>query len=176
MSIKNSYQLFHNELKFHSIYEKLSRPVIIADNIHSPENMGAILRIAGNIGALKSLFISDKIQSLKNHKINRTSSGGSTKTDWTRITTEELTTSIPDNYSLVAIETTFDAQNIYSFKFPEKTAFIIGNEVNGISDEVLQHAEYKVYIPIPGLISSLNVTHALSIAVFEWWRQQTSIF
>lgn len=171
MSFQNSYQLFHDQLKLHSIYEKLSRPVIVSDNIRSPENMGAILRLAGNIGALQTLFISDKASTFKRHKINKTASGGSEKTDWKIIKPNDIMTSIPANYTIVALETTTDAQNIYQFRFPEKTAFITGNEVAGIRDEVIQFAAHKVYIPIPGPVSSLNVTHALAIALFEWLRQ-----
>jgi len=173
MSFQNSYQLFHDQLKLHSIYEKLSRPVIIPDNIRSPENMGAILRLAGNIGALQTLFICDKETTFKRYKVNRTASGASEKTDWKIIKTNQLMASIPADYTLVALETTTDAQNIYQFHFPEKTAFLTGNEVSGIRDEVIQHAVHKVYIPVPGPISSLNVTHALSIALFEWLRQHT---
>ena len=172
MSFQNSYQLFHDQLKLHSIYEKLSRPIIISDNIRSPENMGAILRLAGNIGALQTLFISDEVSTFKRYKVNRTASGGSEKTDWKIIKTNEIITSIPADYTLIALETTTDAQNIYQFPFPEKTAFLTGNEVTGIRDDIIQFAAHKVYIPIPGPISSLNVTHALSIALFEWLRQQ----
>ncbi len=173
MGYQNSYQLFHDELKLHNIYEKLSRPIIISDNIRSPENMGSILRIAGNIGAMKSIFISDNIQTFKKHKINRTASGASEKTKWEIVRTNEFMANIPSDYTIIALETTSDAENIYQFKFPEKMAIIIGNEVAGIRDDVIKYATHKVYIPIPGPISSLNVTHALSIAVFEWLRQHT---
>jgi len=172
MSFQNSYQLFHNELKLHKQYKKLSRPIIISDNIRNPENIGSILRIAGNIGALNSLFISDNSQIFNSNKIKRTASGARDKTNWKSVTASDLLANIPLDYAIVALETTTDAQNIYQFKFPEKSAFLVGNEVSGISDEVIKFASHKVYIPIPGPISSLNVTHALAIAVFEWWRQQ----
>lgn len=55
--------------------------------------------------------------------------------------------------------------------FPEKAAFIVGNEVNGISDKLLEIAHDKIFIPVPGVISSLNVSHSLAVAVFEWLRQ-----
>ncbi len=171
MSIQNSYQLFHDELELHKIYEQIARPIIIADNIRSPENMGAILRLAGNIGVLKSLFISDDTQEYKNHKISRTASGGAEKTSWQMIQISEISKNLPADYQIVALETTADAENIYDFSFPQKTAFLIGNEVSGIKDEILTTADHKVYIPIPGPISSLNVTHALSIGLFFWLQQ-----
>jgi tRNA G18 (ribose-2'-O)-methylase SpoU len=165
--------MFHNELMLYKLYEKLSRPIIISDGISNPENIGSILRVAGNIGALNSLFISDNNKIFSSNKIKQTASGAKDKVSWKTVNTSELKSNIPIDYTIVALETTADSQNIYQFKFPEKTAFLVGNEVYGICDEVLKFATHKVYIPIPGFISSLNVTHALAIAVFEWWRQQT---
>jgi 23S rRNA (guanosine2251-2'-O)-methyltransferase len=129
------------------------------------------LKIAGNINALNTLFISEEGHKFKKHKIIKTSSGAVTKVNWKIIKPNELIDLIPDDYEIVAIETSQDANNIFSVKFPKKIAFIIGNEVHGISQEVLSLAKKKVYIPIPGPVSSLNVSHALSIALFEWLNQ-----
>jgi len=56
---------------------------------------------------------------------------------------------------------------------PKNIALVIGNEIKGINSGILSQIETKLHIPIPGTISSLNVTHALSIALFEWFRQQS---
>ena len=166
----SSIELF-SKLNTSGFIERGNRPIIIADNIRTPENMGSILRLAGNIGAEHTYFIADPTQRFKNHKITRTASGASTKVDWKIIQKQDLQNVIPDTYEIVALETSSDSININTFKFPEKTIFIVGNEVVGISDEVLSMAHHKIHIPIPGPISSLNVTHALSVALFEWLRQ-----
>lgn len=171
MSFQNSHQLFQNDLPFHKIYAHLPRPIIISDNMRNPENMGAVLRLAGNIGAMKSLFISEKAQVFKASKINRTASGGSEKTSWHIIHPNDLISHIPAGYQIIALETSGQAQSIFQFTFPEKVAFLIGNEVSGIRDEIIKHASHTLYIPIPGPISSLNVTHALSIGLFFWLNQ-----
>jgi len=158
-------------MQLHETYEKVYKPIIIADQIRTPENMGSILRLAGNIGAGKTLFISDVAHTFKNYKISKTASGAANKVDWKIIKKEDVTNYLPEDYNIVALETTIDAEDIYQFQFPEKIAFIIGNEVAGISGDLLNLAHHKVLIPIPGPISSLNVSHALSIALFEWLRQ-----
>lgn len=158
-------------MQLSKIYDTVSRPIIIADQIRTPENMGSILRLAGNIGAKKTLFISDVAHTFKNYKISKTASGAAEKVDWKIIQKEELTNYLPEDYTVVALETTDDAQDITYFKFPEKIVFIIGNEVGGISEELLNLTHHKVFIPIPGPTSSLNVSHALSIGLFEWLRQ-----
>ncbi len=168
----NSYELFR-QLKPEMIYTNISRPIIIADNLRTPENMGSVLRLAANIGAQKTLFISESALQFKNYKINKTASGAADKTNWKIISYEELDNELPDAYSLIAIETTTGAHNIYAFNLPKKIAFIIGNEKNGIRAELLERASQQLYIPIPGPVSSFNTTHALSIALFEWYRQMT---
>jgi len=105
-------------------------------------------------------------------KIKKTASGADEKISWKIIVGEELDKYLPPDYSLVAIETAESADNIYKSALPEKVAFIVGHEVFGISNSILKRADKIVYIPIPGVISSLNVTHALGIAAFEWLRQQ----
>ena len=170
----NSYNLF-KKLNFSSVYDNIPRPVIIADNIRTPENMGMILRLAGNIGADKVFFVNDDPEKeVRNWKIKKTASGADTKISWEIITQKELFNKMPSDYQLVAIETSEKAENIYNIKLPAKIAFIVGNEVYGIANELLKKADKTVYIPVPGVISSLNVTHALAVSIFEWYRQMVS--
>ena len=169
----SSVELF-SRLDTSRIINNKNRPIIIADKLRTPENMGLILRLAANIGAINTYFIIDDNQTFKNSKIIRTASGAASKINWKIINSKEILSFIPDDYKIVALETSEDSVNIFSFNFPEKTVFLVGNEVMGISDETLSQAHHKVYIPVPGPISSLNVTHALSIGLFEWLRQ-TSI-
>jgi 23S rRNA (guanosine2251-2'-O)-methyltransferase len=168
---KRSYQLF-DALNTKAFYQDNERPVIIADNLRTPENMGAVLRLAGNIGALKTIFISTDAQHFRKFKIKRTASGAAEKTAWQVIADPgELSRLIPPGYQLIALETSQTATDIFKFRFPCKTAFLIGNEVTGIRDELFARASQALYIPLPGNISSLNVTHALTVGLFEWYRQ-----
>jgi tRNA G18 (ribose-2'-O)-methylase SpoU len=166
----SSYKLF-NRLEMSNVYQRLTRPLIIADNLRTPENMGSVLRLAANIGAEKVYFIKNDENKVRNWKIKKTASGAEEKIDWMFIEKENLNTFIPDDYEMIALETSGKATNIFKTKLPENIAFIIGHEVYGISKEMLNISSRIVYIPVPGVISSLNVTHALAIALFEWLRQ-----
>jgi tRNA G18 (ribose-2'-O)-methylase SpoU len=167
----SSYSLFQ-KLGFSSLYDQMSRPLIVADNLRTPENMGSVLRLAGNIGAGQVLFVMKEGDSrVRSWKIKKTASGADEKVDWAFCELEELWRKIPDDYKVVAVETCESAENIYGTSLPEKAVFVIGNEIYGIRDELLEKADQVVYIPIPGMISSLNVTHSLAIALFEWLRQ-----
>jgi len=166
----NSYRLF-NRLKPGDFYLEHQRPIIIADNLRTPENMGSVLRLAANVGAEKVLFINNGVEQPRGWKIKKTASGADEKTAWQFIALDQLKDAIPDGYQLIAIETAESALNLFETKLPEQCAFIVGHEVHGIGEELLQMADETVYIPVPGVISSLNVTHALGIVLFEWYRQ-----
>lgn len=168
----NSYNLFQ-KLKLNRVYDNSVRPLIIADNLRTPENMGSVLRLAANVGAEKVLFLKDGTEELpRNWKIKKTASGADEKIEWKIISRDKLSDYIPSDFSLIAVETSENAVNIYQADLPEKVAFVVGHEVFGVHEAVMKMADEIVYIPVPGTISSLNVTHALGIAVFEWLRQQ----
>ena len=92
---KSSFELFQY-LNPGEVYKNTPRPIIIADNLRTPENMGSVLRLAGNIGAQKTLFISEKAHQFKTYKIKRTASGAYDKIDWKIIRYEELNNEIPN--------------------------------------------------------------------------------
>jgi tRNA G18 (ribose-2'-O)-methylase SpoU len=166
----SSVELFEN-LRKSELLQEVDPPIIIADNLRTPDNMGMILRLAANINAPLTLFLLDEDIDFKLSKIKRTSSGASEKVKWKIIKSSEMVQYLPEGYSIVALETCDDSENLFSFIFPKKIAIIVGNEVVGIRKKILEKSNYKVFIPIPGKLSSLNVTHALSIALFSWVKQ-----
>ena len=59
-----------------------------------------------------------------------------------------------------------DGENIFSFRPPEKFALAIGNEANGISEEVFRKAQHKLKIPMRAAQESLNAGIAAGIAMY----------
>ena len=155
---------------YDSLFEKCERPIIIADHLRNPENMGSLIRLAANIGAKEVLFL-DEERRVRLDKIRRAAASSFNNVQWAFANEAEVWERIPKDYTFVAIETAISATNIYATQLPEKIAFIIGNENAGINDQILKKIEMCVYIPVPGNTCSLNVTHAASVAVFEWLRQ-----
>ncbi|MCK5169872.1 MAG: 23S rRNA (guanosine(2251)-2'-O)-methyltransferase RlmB, partial [Bacteroidales bacterium] len=56
-------------------------------------------------------------------------------------------------------------------KLPNKAALIVGNEITGIDSKLLDKCHKIVHIPLLGNNTSMNVSHALAVALFEWQRQ-----
>ncbi len=171
MNNNNSYRLFR-KLSLDSLRENYHAPVIVAEQLQSPENIGAILRLAGNVAARKVIFLYNSPPGYKRYKINKHASGAAEKVQWEYLSYEKLEEELPDGYHWVAIETTPDAENIYNARLPGKVVFFVGNERYGLSDKLLKLMDKRYFIPVPGTVSSLNVSQALSVALFEWLRQQ----
>ena len=155
-----------------SLYDSIPRPIILADNLLTPDNMGSMIRLADNIGASEMIFLgTEPTNSLG--RVRKCAASSRDNIKWYFTEENDLRKLIPSNKKIVAIETATDATNIYKTELPADVAFIVGNESHGIREETLSQCDLIVYIPIPGPTRSLNVSHAASVALFEWFRQQT---
>ena len=169
----SSVKLF-NSINASELIKNTDPVIIIAHNLRTPENMGMIMRLAANIGARLTLFAFDEKTEFRESKIKRASSGAMEKISWKIISSDEIADYLPKDYKIVALETSDNSQSIYQFAFPSKTAFLVGNEVTGLPTEILKIANYEIFIPVPGNLYSLNVTHALSVGLFQWLQQVSS--
>jgi len=144
-------------------------PIIILDGLQTPDNIGSILRLAGNIGC-KKVVITERVE-LNQTKIEKIARNSLKYLEVIFMTYQEISDSFQN---LIAIETSSKAKDIYNVQLPLNACFIVGNEKFGISEELLKITNQQVYIPMPGNVKSLNVSHALSIGLFEWYRQNHS--
>lgn len=162
----NSNAFFDNQK-----YPELSgKPVIAAWQIINPENIGNMLRLADNVGA-EDVFILGTNFQLRMSSIRKTAGLSFNNVRLTFISPEDFFDQLNPDIKLVAIETSEDSTNIFTTELPEKIIFLLGNERNGLPDEILQKCAFKVHIPMTGKCKSMNVSHALSVALFEWQRQ-----
>ena len=145
------------------------RPIVITDNFSTPENIGHVIRLAANIGALKVIVLGDN--SLRASKIRKTAGTSFDHIPVDFIAREELSAHIPQGYTLTALETVAGAESLSTTILPDKMALILGNEKYGISKELLDMSSKKVFIPMPGPIKSMNVSHAAAVCLFCWIGQ-----
>jgi tRNA G18 (ribose-2'-O)-methylase SpoU len=76
-----------------------------------------------------------------------------------------------EGYELVGLEQTTAAKSLFTFPFPRKTALVIGNEREGVADEVLRLLDHTVEIPVYGLPYAHNAATATAMALYEYCRQ-----
>lgn len=145
--------------------------VVVADNLRSAFNVGAIFRTAEAFGA-ERVILSGYTPTPENDKTARTSLGADRSIDW-----EEAPTALAaieqlkaQGYSIIALETSARATDLDEFTWPEKPALILGNERFGLDHDVLKAADHLLRIPLYGRKNSLNVGIAFGIAIAAWRR------
>ena len=169
MTYIKSNDLF-NRIPSEDLYRRIPRPIIIADHLLTPDNLGAMIRLADNIGATEMCFLGNEDE----HRLSRVRRAAASSRDnirWYFTEETDLRKIVPANKTIVAIETADNATCIYDTELPKDAAFIVGSESRGISENLLKQCDMVVYIPVPGPTRSLNVSHAAAVALFEWQRQ-----
>ena len=169
MAYLKSNDLF-GKLNPETLFEQVPRPIIIADHLMTPDNMGALIRLADNIGASEICFLG-KEDEHRLGKVRRAAASSRDNIRWYFSEESNLRNLVPKDKSIVAIETADNATCIYDTQLPEDVVFIVGSESHGLSEELLEQCDMVVYIPVPGPTRSLNVSHAAAVALFEWQRQ-----
>ena len=150
--------------------KKKSHPIIVCWKLTTPNNLGSILRIADNMACEKVLFV-DENPTFKSRNIKKTAQISFKAIDWHFCTPENWKQYVPNDYKQIAIETAKSSFNLYECILPEKTLFIVGNEKVGLDNSLLKECKKSVYIPMKGHNKSMNVSHALTIVLGEWLRQ-----
>ncbi len=144
--------------------------IVAVWKLRNPNNMGNIIRLAHNLGAAKVQFIDDNIEK-RESKIRKTAGFSFDQQPWEIISEESFFSTIPDTYSLVALETCSGSENIFNNELPGRIILLGGNESHGLPARIIEKCISKVFIPMPGVCKSMNISHALSVAGFEWYRQ-----
>ncbi len=141
------------------------RPIILADGLQTPENMGLVLRVADNAGCAKVIFLGDE-NAIRKNKIKKTAQTSFKQLDWVICQYDELERHLPSKLPWIGIETAKNAVSIYEFKFPSNCVFVLGNEAHGISPALLKRCKHTIYLPMFGNTVSMNVSHALVATLF----------
>jgi len=166
-SATHSQYFFDNQSE---LYDSDIAPIIIALDLRTPMNIGGIIRLAGNLGCRKVLFTGDE-NYFRTAKIRRTATTAYKHVDWEFCQHHHWQDKIPNDYQIVAVETTADALSVFETKLIGKYAFVVGNERFGIDQQSLELCQSAVYIPMPGMVKSMNVVQAANVVLFEWLRQ-----
>ena len=149
-----------------------SQDVIIAlDNIQDPGNLGTILRTVDSAG-LNQIIISKNSTDSYSPKVIRSTMGAIFRVNI--IETEDLANLLEqiklNNFEIMV--TALDAQDsIYNIEYKNKV-IVIGNESNGVSEQIKKLADKKVKIPMLGKTESLNASIAAGIMIYEYVRKK----
>ena len=145
---------------------------LVLNNIHDPHNVSAILRSCDAFGVfgVHLYYTKEKFPSLAN------SSSGSAK-KWIDLTRHrDAGTMIQGlrGQGMQIVGTGFSplARPIMDIDFTRPTAIILGNEHRGMDPDVKVHVPDEIYIPMFGMVQSLNVSVAAATILYEAMRQR----
>lgn len=145
--------------------------ILVLDNIQDPGNMGTILRTADSLN-LKQIIISKGSSDVYNPKVVRSTMGAIFRINI--IESEDLIKTVKElkKHKISVVSTSLDTnKSIYDIEY-NKTAIIIGNEANGVSQELQDLSDNKVKIPMLGKTESLNASVATAIILYEAMRNK----
>jgi tRNA (guanosine-2'-O-)-methyltransferase len=145
---------------------------VVLENIHDPHNVSAIYRTCDAVGApvVGLLYTQEAFP-----KISKITSASARKwVDTQRYISVDACYSElrAGGFKILATVLDESAQSIYNLDLTGRVAVILGNEHRGVSDEAAEKADAKIYIPMRGMIQSLNVSVAAAVTLFEVQRQR----
>ena len=141
---------------------------LVCDSLSDPGNAGAIIRIADWFG-IHTLFFSENSVDVYNPKVVSSAKGSLLRTNIYYVDLKKL---FQENKQLNVFGTFMNGENIYEASLPESGFILLGNEANGISDELNPFLTKKLSIPAYGKAESLNAAVAAGIVVSEFKRRK----
>ena len=145
---------------------------ILVENVRSVYNVGSIFRTADSFGAEK-IYLTGITSFPPRDDLHKTALGAEESVDWEYDEDPILLAKKIKNQgiSLALIEQTRKAKNIFDININFPICFIVGNEVDGVSEELAELADIHLEIPMNGIKQSLNVSVATGIIGYELLRK-----
>lgn len=145
---------------------------VVIENIHDPHNVSAIFRTCDAAGIPKVSLVYNVE---KFPKIGKKSSASAYK--WIEKekfkTIEECYGQLKkEKFVIYASSLNGEAKSLFDLDFTKKSAIVLGNEHRGLSKEAEELADERFYIPMFGMVQSLNVSVSAAISIYEAVRQR----
>ena len=148
------------------------RGVLVLDGITTPANVGMILRTATAAG-MDGIVVPRRGVASIDPLVVKSSAGVAFRAPMLRCATaaEAAANLRAHGYPLFALDA-HAKESIYTADLPERAAFVLGSETNGISDDVRPHVTGWLSIPMFAGVESLNVASAAAVLCFEVVRRR----
>ena len=151
------------------IAEKNRSLYLYCDRVTDPGNMGTIIRICDATDA--GLLISPGCVDIFSPKTVRSSMGSFFHTRADVLSSDGLCAMKDAGYKIISGALSDKTEDYKTADYGDKTVIVVGNEANGICDEVLELSDTLVKIPIYGRAESLNVGVSAAILLYEAKRK-----
>lgn len=153
--------------------KQLNAPTIICDGIQTPENFGSILRVADATGSQKIILLDSDLD-LRHKKLSKLARNTQQNLVLEKMTFDDFIATQYNYKHIVALEITTQSCSLFDALLINCDAVIVGHESSGIRQRLLALCHASVHLPMFGTNSSMNISHALSVFLYEWRRQEHS--
>jgi 23S rRNA (guanosine2251-2'-O)-methyltransferase len=164
----------HKYLELRSVAEN-AQLLVVLDGVEDPHNLGAIVRTAHAVGAA-AVVVGERRSAPLTETVSRAAAGALEHLPVARVTNisralEELKQA---GYWIYGLDergaTAYDKVD-----FAARTVLVLGAEGAGLHENVRKHCDLLLQIPMAGAVSSLNVSVAAGVVLFEWRRRRSAV-
>lgn len=144
---------------------------LVMDNVNKPHNLAAIIRSCDAVGIHRVHAISRR----SNIRTKQHTAAGASR--WVKVALSDSVTPIGEQIreegkQILVATYRPDAVDFRTIDYTRPTAIVMGEELTGPSEESMALADHFVYIPMFGMVESLNVSVAAALILFEAQRQR----
>lgn len=145
---------------------------MVLETIQDPGNLGTILR-AGEGAGVTGVVMDANTADIYNPKVIRSTMGSVLRMPFVYVENFHETLKELKQRKIRLFAAHLKGKNAYDLEdYTGDTAFLIGNEANGLTEETAAMADTYVRIPMEGRVESLNAAVASSVLMFEAARQR----
>ncbi len=160
----------------YTIEDILNQPgpafLMILETVQDPGNLGTILR-AGEGAGITGVIMNDTTADIYNPKVIRSTMGSICRVPFIYTSDLKGTLEKIKSQGVRLFAAHLDGRNNYEKEdYNDNTGFLIGNEANGLTEEIASMADCFIKIPMKGEVESLNAAVAASVLMFETARQR----
>jgi tRNA G18 (ribose-2'-O)-methylase SpoU len=146
--------------------------ILMLDNIRSLSNVGAFFRTADAF-RIGELFLCGITACPPHREIHKTALGADETVKWRYFETTETACQAlkAEGYRIFAVEQVEGSVPLQNFRFEPHTAYILGNEVEGVSEDALPYCNGAIELPQEGTKHSINVSVCAGIVMWKAFEQ-----
>jgi tRNA G18 (ribose-2'-O)-methylase SpoU len=147
---------------------------ILLDNVRSLHNVGSAFRTADAF-RIEKIYLTGITGTPPHREIHKTALGATESVAWEYMenVADAVTKLKDEGYHIIAIEQTTESIALQQFEVNPQNRYclVFGNEVNGVSEDVIALSNTAIEIPQHGTKHSLNVSVCLGVVVWDFYKQ-----
>lgn len=149
---------------------------IVLDNVRSALNVGSVFRTSDAF-LIEKIILCGITATPPNKEIRKAALGASDSVNWEfkKNTVEAVLKLKNEGYHIIGVEQADQSSKLNDFKLANKPiAIVMGNEVKGVSQEVIDNCNEVIEIPQFGTKHSLNIAVTNGIVIWELWKKMNA--